>query len=516
MDFPATFVNSQINEANVTEPSTSPSTPRNDRLLILVFCILAALRVFLYSAAFPFFGNVDEQAHMDLVMKYSEGHIPTSIEKIGPKGGFFIPRYESSEFFNKPDEFPGRQFPVPKWKLPEEKTRSYFDEGVVFWCMNYFNHESSQAPLYYIIAGAWTRLGSLFGLKGISLLYWIRFLNILFAVALVGIAYSMASRIFPGNRFVILGVPLLTAFLPQDAFYSIQNDVLSPVVFGLAFLSICTFIRKDFQGSLAGALSGLALAATALVKVSNLPLLVVGALVVLAIVPGAYKRQTKFALQPLVLFFLCLLVPVLLWFSWNFTNYGDLTGSAQKIQILGWIPKSFSEWFHHPFFSFHGSWMFLSELLSSFWRGELIWHGVTLASPATDYFYSLSTLVFVTLGMLALRKENNAYQRQTNRFAFWSFISLIGFLLLLSLSFDFGNCENPSRAHPYFVSGRLISAALIPFLLLYVQGLQRALHWIKNESLKFGVLLLIVTLITISELWVNWPVFSSQYNFFHL
>ena len=50
-----------------------------DRRLIVAFCILAAIRVFIYAAAFPFFNNVDEQAHFDLVMRYyGQGHIPRS------------------------------------------------------------------------------------------------------------------------------------------------------------------------------------------------------------------------------------------------------------------------------------------------------------------------------------------------------------------------------------------------------------------------------------------------------
>jgi hypothetical protein len=36
-------------------------------------------RVFLFSAAFPFFNNVDEQAHFDTVYKYARGYLPREI-----------------------------------------------------------------------------------------------------------------------------------------------------------------------------------------------------------------------------------------------------------------------------------------------------------------------------------------------------------------------------------------------------------------------------------------------------
>jgi hypothetical protein len=44
---------------------------RHERKLILLLCAIAAVRVFIFSAAFPFFNNVDEQAHTDLVIKYA-------------------------------------------------------------------------------------------------------------------------------------------------------------------------------------------------------------------------------------------------------------------------------------------------------------------------------------------------------------------------------------------------------------------------------------------------------------
>jgi hypothetical protein len=87
---------------------------------------------------------------------------------------------------------------------------------------------------------------------------------------------------------------------------------------------------------------------------------------------------------------------------------------------------------------------------------------------------------------------------------------------LLSVGFDFGKCFYPSQARPYFTSGRLVSAALIPFLLLYVQGLDRALSWIKSERWRFGVLAGIALFVTVSEIIVNRAAFASQYNLFHL
>ena len=104
------------------------------------------------------------------------------------------------------------------------------------WREKVKNHEASQPPLYYSVAGAWWRLGKLLGFDGGQLLYWLRFLNIPLIGALVWLAWLTARKVFPDNLFVRVAVPALIAFLPQTTFYAINNDILSPLTFGAAFL----------------------------------------------------------------------------------------------------------------------------------------------------------------------------------------------------------------------------------------------------------------------------------------
>src|SRR5208337_4976765 len=124
-------------------------------------------------------------------------------------------------------------------------------------------------------------LGKLLGFHDGPLLYWLRFLNILFVFALVWVGYAAARLVFPERKFLRLGVPALLAFLPQTAFYSIQNDVLSPLCFGAAFICLVKLLRTEVPGVHLGMLTGLTLAATFLTKISNLPLLAVSGLVLL-------------------------------------------------------------------------------------------------------------------------------------------------------------------------------------------------------------------------------------------
>src|SRR5689334_12686078 len=93
----------------------------NGRLVVGLLCFAAAVRVFIYSAAFPFFNNVDEEYHFDLVVKYSEGHIPHGHETLSDAARPAMVVYSSAEYFQSPDAFPGGKYPPPVWTLPKEQ-----------------------------------------------------------------------------------------------------------------------------------------------------------------------------------------------------------------------------------------------------------------------------------------------------------------------------------------------------------------------------------------------------------
>jgi hypothetical protein len=116
-----------------------------------------------------------------------------------------------------------------------------------------------------------------------------------------------------------------------------------------------------------------------------------------------------------------------------------------------------------------------------------------------------------------LRKKDglSTFQRRAIGIAALGFIASVGFLALLSIQFDFGNCVNPSRAHPYFASGRLLSGALIPFALFYVYGIAWLFRRI-NTALPLVVLSVVVAFVIASEIVVNRVAFTSEHNLFHL
>ena len=67
-----------------TALTTATFGDSRERKIVLLLCALAAIHVFVFSAAFPLFNNVDEAAHFDLVLKYSRGDLPQGIENLSP------------------------------------------------------------------------------------------------------------------------------------------------------------------------------------------------------------------------------------------------------------------------------------------------------------------------------------------------------------------------------------------------------------------------------------------------
>ena len=489
---------------------------RNEHLLILLLCVAAAVRVFIFSAAFPFFSNIDEDLHFDLITQYSRVQVPRSFDRLKEETLNWIVPYASPEFLFSPEHFPDGKFPAPLWKEPWSKVEPEIASTRAAWSGE-INFQSSQPPLYYALASTWWWIGKHLGLAGIQSLYWIRFLNVPLVAIMVWLGYVTARTIAPECLELRVGVPLLLAFIPQNVFYAMNNDVLSPLCFGVLFLCVLQWLRMNEPSSLLGALTGLAVAATCLTKLSNLPLVAVAVAVIVARSIAIILRTPQAGLIAFAALISCAAIPVGTWVLWTKFQFGDFTGSIAKIGLLGWTQKPFGDWWQHPIFTPHGIWIFWSDLIESFWRGEVSWHARPLRWRGADGFYALSSLLLLAAGIVGLRKQAglSAFQRQAIGSAILIFLAGVAFLALLSIQFDFGNCINPSREHPYFTSGRLLGGALIPFAVVYVY----AVSWIFRRistALPLIVLGLIVVFVTASEILVNRVVFLSEHNWFHL
>ena len=157
--------------------------------------------------------------------------------------------------------------------------------------------------------------------------------------------------------------------------------------------------------------------------------------------------------------------------------------------------------------------------MATFWQGEFWWHCQPLDFPAINAIYVLTSFCFTGLAVCALfsrSKVGTDPQRQALWLGLCSWAAAVAFLGFVSTIYDFHDCVNPSREYPYFTAGRMILGVLIPFLMLYLYGLDYLLKSVKSRRVRPLILLGMVLFMLISEIATDWPVFFSQYNWFHL
>ncbi|MEW6266603.1 MAG: DUF2142 domain-containing protein [Thermodesulfobacteriota bacterium] len=485
-----------------------------ERKFIAVVLVLAALKVWFFSAAFPFFNNVDEQAHFDLIWKYSQGKWPVKDRAAkDPEATRFIVLYGSPEYNHRPERYAGGKFPPPLFTQPRELRDSVLDRVKA----RGDNYEEYSPPLYYGVYGLWLALGRALGLTGAGLLYFVRFLNAPVLALTVWLAWLIGRTFFPGEALIRLGLPLAVAFLPQDVFYSLNSDVLSPLTAGLAFYFLGRIYLQPEEGPVVYVLAGLSLAAAVLVKLSNLPILAAPA----GVLWLAFRRDGRAvsaagSLERWGSLAAGLVLPLAAWMARNEMYVGGLTGADHKVAAWGWAYKPLSQILWHPIFTPSGLAYFLHNLLASFWRGEFVWHTQRLTLPAGDLFFTLSSLAFLALaGYFTIRKKEADGERAVSFLAGAVVLAAMLYLAMLSMAFDFGQCLYPSRTKPFFVSGRLILCGLIPFFILYLMGLKRLAGLVSARAGGLTIWLVLVWLIFLVELGLRLPVAGSAYNFFH-
>ncbi|HEV2329043.1 MAG TPA: DUF2142 domain-containing protein [Verrucomicrobiae bacterium] len=489
-----------------------------ERKFIWLLCVAAAIHVFIFSAAFPFFNNVDEAFHFDLILKYSHGEAPRRIEPISADAASFLALMNCHAYFLRPDQYPGGVFPPPAWTLPADQSAQDIAARSANW-QTQENYEVSQAPLYYTLAAIWWHIGGWIGFHDGRLVYWLRFLNIGLISALVWLAYLTARLVFPVNSFARMAVPALLAFMPQTAFYSLGNDAISALCFGIAFLFLLKWLASDVPSPKIGAAMGLAFAATLLAKINNAPLLAIAAAALLfKAVCDNRRGKLQAAAAAIATFFACALPMIVLWMAWCRLNFGDYTGSALKTQFLGWTLKPFSQWWPHPIFTPHGFWTYLSRQLGTLWQGEFLWHHQPLELPGSDIVYSVLSLALILTALPAILPQHSdspALVRWTIVLGAGCFAAELFFFILISIMYDFHNSPAPSRSYPYFTAGRLLLGAVIPFLLVLAFGMDRLLKGLGMWA-KFLTLAACLGIMLTVEVASDWPALFSEYNWFHL
>jgi hypothetical protein len=490
---------------------------RKELALIAAFSLIAAARVFVFSAAFPFFNNVDEQAHVDLVGKYARGYWPRQpVETYDEESGMLFARYGTYEYLVPLERFAGNVAPPPPWKRTPATPDSMLQREALNWA-RISNFEAHAPPVYYGVAGAWHRVWGLIGLDDGDRLYFMRFMNVPATVLLVWLAYWLCLYGYPGRPELRFGVPMLIAFLPQDLFYSVNSDVLSAPLFTLSLVLMLLWSERA-SGAGLGALAGLVVGLTFLVKYTNVAVGVIFGLVVLkrfhALRGKGGWRDAMRSAGPAVL---GALLPVAFCLGRNRILLGDWLGTAAKVEQLGWSARPLAAFFDHPLLTPAGLWTFWEGLMTTFWRGEFVWHLKPLAHGLMDGFYAISSAVLLSAaGALLLFRRSGAGRPPISTLLWLSCLISLACLALLSMAFDFGNSFYPSREHPFFTSGRLVSGMLVPFLVLYVNGAASLLRPPTRVPATLIVTAVICVMMLLSEIVLTLPIFENPYNWFHL
>lgn len=490
------------------------STCHRERVLVGAMALVAALRTIVFAAAFPFFTNVDEHRHVDMVLAYAQGELPRSATKrYDPEFPRLLALYGSQEYVHPA----GRPPRPPTWQLPPAvlerriaQNRRLFGEAP--------NLESFQSPVYYGLAGAWLAVVRALGVDWGRALYAVRFLGAASLAALVLLAWSLLRRSHPDCATVRLGAPALLAAVPLDVFHYVTPDSLAPLTGGAAFALALRCALAPEGRTRDFALAGLTSAVAFLTKSTLVVMIGLWALVALFALRGAPPERRPARLGRLALAALAVALPLALFALRALSLTGSALGTAAKVQGLGWGVRPVSQWAAHPLFTPSGAWEFLSGLLPIFWRGEVVWHRVVLAWPAADVGYGVTTLCF-GLAALAFWRSRGVAAQRVEAASLFCVAGALAVLVVLSLRFVFSDATNPSAAHPYFVQGRLVSGVWLPFAILYTRGLARLCAGLPGAwagRVATAALAAIAALALLSELWLAWPVFASPYNFFHL
>lgn len=501
---------------------------RNERRVLCVIALIGAARVFLFSSAFPLFNNVDEYSHFDAVYKYSRGELPHP-DRL-PHDAWpssLIIWLGSPEYIFRPSRLPGGVYPRPPWSVSPEAAKARSREGVRRLTA-LKNHELAQPPVYYALAGGWYRVGETLGLACEHLVFSIRWLNALFMVGLVWAAYRLACTTGRRDPLTRIGVPLLVALFPQDAFYSISNDALSPLLTALALLAILR-MHAGPSRSWFPVVAGLLTASAVLTKYTNCVVLIPAvALTGMDLWKPEFRPRGWW--RRIALFWLAALAPITAWGVRNSALFGDPTAMRLILESQGYRPKPLGTFLDHPLLSPPGLLHFLDALCRDFWRGRFMWNGEFMAQPWADAVYVATSGIFLLAATVAIAMGLSRWHRTRQRDlsaelrvdlgAWLTVVGAVALLALLSLRFDFPErLAVPSRDDPYFTNARLISGCIVPFALLYVRGLAAVTTWLTERAraaVRAGIFGLVVATILISEVWLSERPARSEYNWFHI
>src|SRR5579863_714348 len=491
--------------------------------IVAALAALAAIRILILCAAFPLANTIDERFHLVTIQMYAQGNLPgRDLANVDADATEDLLLYWSPEYGLTPQQMAQEGIVGPLYGLtPEARNealaRPYYQKKLEQWIRRP-NFEAQSAPLYYLVAAAWYKLGELLGMKDWRLDYWPRFLNPIAYALLVWLSYFFVRKVYPERSFLHLAVPALIAVFPLDVFYGMNRDVFSAPLAAVVLVAIIRAVdskpNRDRYLILCSFLTGLAFVSS----VANFVLYGPLAITFWLWLRESAERPSKKAWVLSASLLAAGALPSL-WMLRNYVVMGDLTGGKAKAHELGWTVKPLRDVMHNSLFSLHGLHYFAVGLTERFWRGEYVWHNLDMKSALADRFYLLSSAIFLLVFFIDFckrRKSMSSLKKLAAFCAAFLVASSVLFIVAISVPFDYHDCAYPSRAIPFTTSGRIISGAMLPFILLYAIGLERVTSVFRKWVPPVAILACVVVFITTAEIRVRSVVFSSPYNYFAL
>ncbi|MCC6314547.1 MAG: hypothetical protein IT337_11110 [Thermomicrobiales bacterium] len=306
--------------------------------MLAMLLVLYLLKQLFSVGAFPAFSGHDELAHFAYIgVLADQGRLPvlpdvaawrqlSPTQRISPEYVDQIPavlypycRY-ALDWYCEPDS--------PRWSADPPRVVTvrdqYYPSGYIYTA----NHP----PLYYAVMTPLYKLSA--GWSPTAQQYLLRVAAIPFGVATVVLAFLLATRLFPGDRFLAVTVPALVALQPQISYEAamVNNDIVSIAVFSAILYVLVLAIRDRFprRASIAlGVLLGLGLL-TKGTMITAAP--VIGFAALLAVgwrdVRGLARRAFWIGAPAAVL--------ALPWYAYMHAVYGNFDALAQVSALQWW------------------------------------------------------------------------------------------------------------------------------------------------------------------------------------
>jgi 4-amino-4-deoxy-L-arabinose transferase-like glycosyltransferase len=368
---------------------------------------------------------------------------------------------------------------------------NYFPTGWIYTA----NHP----PLYYIL------MTPLFWLTdGQSIenqLYVFRLAAIPFGLLTVLLAYLTARTLFPGDRFLTLGVPTFVAFQPQIAYESamLNNDILAIAFTSAVVYLLVRGLKTGFPLKtviLIGFCYGLAV-------LSKNTALTTGAIIAIALVLGIGVRRWRQWLPRGLLVALITGAMIWPWYLYMYRTYGDFTALERIRELQYWnynsgvLPTVWDQLTSKTFF-----WMRWRET----W-GEFGWRQIPLGKPGDwpllRVLMWVSLFATVGLGVWAVRLWRTGHRlaradSETARAELaagadpiflperWQVVGVLTMgatcVLAYAAVLQFGTTFSLTQARYYF-------PAIIPAALLFILGLRAIIprRWLGSGHLAVFV-----------------------------